>query len=144
MSSNMGPVSILQLASSLQNRHKLAVTNEARESRLCSAIARRGEQVKLCLPKLSAELERFNPSLQYLSEILGEEWPYISASPYRLAHWVHTIRINRMVEAGVIPPEFIYRARCRQCGHVLLEMQVETEVQACPWCLCKALPKFPG
>jgi hypothetical protein len=85
---------------------------------------------------------RFNPSLQELADILGKEWKLVSTDPYLLAEWVHLIRTNRMVEAGVVPPWFKTRAHCRNCGDVLLDGGCSGILVGCPWCWAPNKPDF--
>lgn len=94
------------------------------------------------LPPLPAHLEKFTPSLCELSDLLGCEWVRVSSEPYLLAQWAALIRTNRMVEAGVIPPAFIYPAECQSCGPISLDYKAGTALEACPWCFSRCKPNF--
>jgi hypothetical protein len=102
------------------------------------------ETGRALLSNLPKELQQFNPSLRELSDLLGEEWAAVAADPWLLSQWIHTIRVNRMVEAGVIPPSFTEKAYWANCGDVLIDFACNTDLQACPWCFCSRdkLPRF--
>lgn len=89
---------------------------------------------KYLLSPLPKELGEFTPSLQELANLLGDDWPQVAANPELLANWVETVRTNRMVMAGVVPPSFCEHAFCKNCGPVLVEKGCGGELVGCHWC----------
>jgi hypothetical protein len=77
----------------------------------------------------------FHPAfLLVLKERAGPEWEEIKDSPKKLYGFVEAVRINLLIEAGVIPSTFIYHATCQKCGEIQLDYQIEELLVACPWC----------
>lgn len=143
-------MNLLQLANEVQARQGMPI-----DSVMTPSVAKSTEQIrntpagdekKFILPPLNVGHEKFNPSSDELADLLGQNWPRVAADPPLLAQWVHTIRTNRKVESGLIPPEFVYPAHCTNCGDVLLDYETREELQACPWCFCpnEKRPNFAG
>lgn len=86
------------------------------------------------LDPLPERLGHFDPTLQELSTLLGEEFERVFSDPPLLADWVITLRTNRMIEEGVVPPGFVHAASCKSCGPVLLAHAQNHVLDACPWC----------
>lgn len=97
------------------------------------------------LPALPREYGAFSVSLSELSAFFGDEYASYADDPYWLAAATAMVREQKMIEAGVIPPWFRHRARCKRCGPILLGFTAGlTDLVGCPWCFCSNLPKFHG
>lgn len=134
----MSKLSTLQLAATVRDKYR-----ERREPLRTSADQPAIFQVdKKRQVRPPIDLDPFNPSLQELAELLGEECNLVSSDAYLLAQWVDLIRTNRMVAAGVIPPWFKTRAHCRNCGDVLIDGDFSGVLVGCPWCHSLNRPDF--
>lgn len=73
---------------------------------------------------------------------LKEELSKFPDEPMLLSSWLELLRTNRMIESGIVPPSFIFSAKCKRCGDILLDYRANCSLEACCWCFSSRRPNF--
>jgi hypothetical protein len=83
------------------------------------------------------ELITFNGmTKKQLQHFLGEDWHDYKDNPAALRSWADLLAKNRMIEQGIVPPNFSAVTRCKNCGDIFVPPSLINggQVLSCPWC----------
>lgn len=64
----------------------------------------------------------------------ADDWEAIKDAPQVLEAFRRQLETTRMIDAGIVPPDYTSTTHCKHCGDVPIFEGCSEEVYGCPWC----------